>query len=132
MAIATQADLFLAILALDAYNRGYNPGMTFNGGSDSPGTEIGDARILDSSADTSTSFYAIAYTWNNETVISYRGTTFENNAANLGDVLNGWTLSLGFSQALQAQQALSFYTQPAGWIEPLRYPSFAAGVMAAR
>ena len=45
MATATQADLFLAILALDAYNRSYNPGMAFAGNSDSPGTQIGDATI---------------------------------------------------------------------------------------
>jgi hypothetical protein len=104
----------LAILALDAYNRGYNPGMTFTGDSDSVGTEIGDATILQATDDLpsqNSSFYAVAYSWEGETVISYRGTTFENNAANLGDVLNGWTLSLGFSQASQAQQALSFYTQ---------------------
>jgi hypothetical protein len=31
---ATAADLFLAILSLDAYNRGYNPGMVFAGNSD--------------------------------------------------------------------------------------------------
>jgi len=101
MATATQADLFLAILALDAYNRGYNPGMTFTGNSDDPNTQpqIGDATIVSNLADTSASFYAVAYSWEGETVISYRGTTFENNAANLGDVLNGWTISLGFSQS---------------------------------
>jgi hypothetical protein len=27
--MATKSDLFLAILALDAYNQGYLPGMTF-------------------------------------------------------------------------------------------------------
>ena len=111
MATATQADLFLAILALDAYNRGYNPGMTFTGNSDDPNTQpqIGDATIVSNLADTSASFYAVAYSWEGETVISYRGTTFENNAANLGDVLNGWTISLGFSQASQAQRV--------GWVE---------------
>lgn len=112
--MATQADLFLAILALDAYNRGYNRGMTFNGNfngnSDSTGTQIGDATIQAISADPTTSFYAIAYSWEGETVISYRGTTFPG-APDLGDVLNGWTLSIGYAQAAQAQMALDFYTQ---------------------
>jgi hypothetical protein len=31
----------LAILALDAYNRGNSPGMNFNRNSDAPGTLIG-------------------------------------------------------------------------------------------
>jgi hypothetical protein len=35
MPTQAQADLFLAILALDSYNRGYSPGMTFRGDSDS-------------------------------------------------------------------------------------------------
>jgi len=111
MATATQTDLFLAILALDAYNRGYNPGMTFAGDSDSPGTEIGDATILQATDDLSSqnsSFYAVAYSWNSETVISYRGTTFENNAANLGDVLNGWTLSLGFPKHRKLSRRCAF------------------------
>jgi hypothetical protein len=67
------------------------------------GDEIGDAEVIQGEPNKPTSFFAVAYTWSNETVISYWGTTFENNAANLGDVLNGWTLSLGFSQASQAQ-----------------------------
>ena len=34
-------DLFLSILSMDAYNRGYNPGI--EGLSDAPGTRIGNA-----------------------------------------------------------------------------------------
>ena len=42
--MATQADpLFLAILALDAYNEGYLPGMKLPDGS---GSQIGDAKIV--------------------------------------------------------------------------------------
>jgi hypothetical protein len=43
--MTTPADLFLAILALDAYNRGNGPGMNFVGNSADPGTQIGDATI---------------------------------------------------------------------------------------
>lgn len=37
--MVTQADLLLAILALDAYNRGCKPGMALPN-SDAPGTQI--------------------------------------------------------------------------------------------
>ncbi|MEY9524038.1 PII-like signaling protein [Bradyrhizobium japonicum] len=107
--MATEDDLFLAILAMDAYNRGYNPGMEFSGNSDSTSTQIGDATVLTADPDEESSFYAIAYSWAGKTVISYRGTTFEA-GPNLGDILNGWTLSAGYSQASQAQKALNFYT----------------------
>jgi hypothetical protein len=90
--VVTQSDLMLAILALDAYNRGDNPGMNFNGNSDTRGTLIGGATIL-SDDDTdpaqaasfqAASFYAIAYTWNGQTIISYRGTRFDGDATRYG------------------------------------------------
>ena len=37
-------DLFLSILSMDAYNRGYNSGI--DDLSDAPGTQIGNATIL--------------------------------------------------------------------------------------
>jgi hypothetical protein len=43
MATATTSDLFLAFLALDAYNRNYNPGMTFSG---LGGDQIGNATVV--------------------------------------------------------------------------------------
>ena len=75
--MVTRSDLMLAILALDSYNRGDNPGMNFNRNSDAPGTSIGGATILsddDTDPAQAASFYAIAYTWNGQTIISYRGT----------------------------------------------------------
>ena len=44
-------------------------------------------------------FYAIAYDWTGETVISYRGTSFnqEFSAANLQDAATGWIVGAGFS-----------------------------------
>jgi hypothetical protein len=113
MGMATQRDLFLAVLALDAYNRGYGPGMNFSGDSSLAGTQIGDATILAATNDDlskAASFYAIAYSWDDDVIISYRGTRFPG-APDKGDVLNGWSLSSGFGGASQAQMALKFYTQ---------------------
>ena len=50
-------------------------------------------------------FYAIAYNWNGETIISYRGTNFDPGGSVedfldsplLKDAWNGWTLALGFN-----------------------------------
>ena len=47
--MATSRDLFLSILALDSYNRGYNPGLT--GLSDAIGTQIGGATLIDRRGD---------------------------------------------------------------------------------
>jgi hypothetical protein len=80
-------EVFLSILAMDSYQRGYAPGIT-----GVSGNSIGTASILaDSSARlglTATSqigFYASAYQWGGDTVISYRGTDFD--AANGGKIL---------------------------------------------
>ncbi len=110
-------DLFLAILSLDAYNRGYNPGIS--GMSDAAGTAIGDASIVKTGEDSagvakSAGFYAVAYTWNGEKVISYRGTTFELGTNTLKDVFYGWTLGIGFDNASQANLALQFYQDVTG------------------
>jgi hypothetical protein len=105
--MATAQDLLLSILALDAYNRGYNSGMT--GLSDAIGAKIGDASIIATSAAQDAGFYGVAYNTPYGTVISYRGTTFELGANTLLDVINGWTLSAGYAQASQPQLAEQFY-----------------------
>jgi len=104
--MATQTDLFLAILALDAYNRGYKRGMVLPASS-----QIGDAAIAlqaDDLESQAASFYAVAYSWQGKTVISYRGTRFPG-GPDRGDVLNGWTLSVGYKDASQPKMALDFY-----------------------
>jgi hypothetical protein len=68
-------DLFRSILAMDSYNRGYGAGIAVLPESG----QIGGATIRafqagEQSGWQSTGFYAIAYNWNGETVISYRGT----------------------------------------------------------
>ena len=74
-------NLFLSILALDSYNRGYGERLriTPSGGTD-VGKHLGLAQINQQS-DVETGqpgvqagFYAIAYDWNGEKIISYRGT----------------------------------------------------------
>jgi len=70
-------DLFMAILSMDSYNRGYDAGIMLEDNS------IGYAAVeaRDSYVDDATyqncqesGFYAVAYQWNGETVISHRGT----------------------------------------------------------
>lgn len=81
--MAISNDIFKAILALDAYNRGYHAGIG-DLQTGLAGTQIGNATlVLNSSAlvdangnrlDQASSFYAQSYTWNGGTIISYRGT----------------------------------------------------------
>jgi len=80
--MAISKDLFLAILSMDAYNRGYNEGIAGLGGA---GAKVGNATIKDVDLPTgaqAASFYAVAYDvdgadidgLDSTTVISYRGT----------------------------------------------------------
>lgn len=86
MTIST--DLFLAILAMDSYNRGYSPGIF---GLGDVGSQIGNATVqvydlpIGSEA---IGFYAIAYPLNGHKVISRRGTDTGR------DYVTGWTQSL--------------------------------------
>jgi len=70
-------ELMYAILSMDSYNRGYGEGISGLGGI---GTNIGAATFtkqsdtLDGDPGVTAGFYAAAYTYNSETVISYRGT----------------------------------------------------------
>jgi hypothetical protein len=75
-------DLFLSILAMDSYNRGYGAGISKLGETGQIGNAqlIARSEILGNAANAtyqnwqSAGFYASAYDWNGETVISYRGT----------------------------------------------------------
>jgi hypothetical protein len=88
-------DVFLSILAMDSYNRGYNPGVL--GLSDANGTQLGTATIQSHSSDEPTSiefeagFYALAYNWNGQTVISFRGTDPSTAQQAIADLANGWS-----------------------------------------
>lgn len=107
--MAISNDLFLAILAMDSYNRVYNQGLKL----DETVRQIGNAQIgIATNPDTdlaavAASFFAQAYTLNNgQTVISYRGTDSDPNSN--GDYLQGWPLGAGLdSAALVTLQAAS-------------------------
>jgi Protein of unknown function (DUF2974) len=99
-------DLMLAILAMDSYNRGYNEGLKV------PGSQIGTA-VLAARSDTrsdsphvTASFFAQSYTWNGQTVISYRGTD-----AILADITSWATFLNNPIFATQHMLAATFYQQ---------------------
>ena len=116
-------ELFLAILSMDSYNRGYGAGI--EGLSQAPGTQIGTATIggnaetdLLSGAAQSAGFYALSYSWNGQTVISYRGT---DKIGALGggngasDFWRGWITGAGvLVPGGQAQLAVDFYNGVTG------------------
>ena len=84
-------DVFLSLLALDAYNRGYGQGILLNegdstAGQDEIGRRIGNATVIADDITQSAvaaGFYTIAYEWRNpcdgqlKTIISYRGTSYK-------------------------------------------------------
>jgi hypothetical protein len=124
-------NLFLSILAMDSYNRGYGEGIAGLGrpsfdenGNPTSIIQLGNAVIArDSSSlkdvnqnrlDIPTGFYALAYNWNGETVISYRGTDKANPLVPTSDFWNGWTLGAGFDEASQGGLALRFYKAVTG------------------
>jgi hypothetical protein len=106
-------DLFLSILALDSYNRGYGAGVTGLGDEDN--TLLGSAKIINRNGDPAAQakgFYGIAYEWEGKKVISYRGTDnyglTTDPAAGATDLLNGWTAGLGYTGASQLGMAAEF------------------------
>lgn len=121
--------VFLSLLALDSYNRGYDESTFVNtdGG-------IGQATILTNSqaeldgTDEEVGFYAIAYEWNDETIISYRGTSFNRgfDETTSLDVANGWVTGAGAAYAAQSQLAVAFYEAVSGVDSVLGTPDFGA------
>lgn len=130
-------DLFLAILSMDSYNRGYGRGIKFFvGESAAPrnesGTQIGKAavlaqsNVLTGSDGVNAGFYALAYDVSTAgisgltgTVISYRGTDVIGTLPWTsefwtGDLLNGYGLALGSYIHPQAILARQFYQNVAG------------------
>lgn len=75
-------DVFLSLLALDSYNRGYGQNVLLYKGDSTTGQreagrKLGNATVLNVNLPQgaqAAGFYAIAYDWNGERVISYRGT----------------------------------------------------------
>ncbi|NLH79702.1 MAG: hypothetical protein GX458_02505, partial [Phyllobacteriaceae bacterium] len=105
----------MAILAMDAYNRGYNTSLEL-GSIQSLGTAVfktDSSYEFSVEATRASGFYAVAYTWNDETIISYRRTDnpsfFADPVKGAGDVWSGWTIGAGYANASQAAWAEKFY-----------------------
>lgn len=106
-------ELFNAILAMDAYNRGYDAGINVLGGVSS---YVGLAHIIyqsnikNSSAEVNAGFYGVAYSYKGETIISYRGTDYPRvDTTPARDIYHGWSLGAGITESQQAQMAIRFY-----------------------
>lgn len=110
----TANDVFMSILAMDSYNRGYAVGIAGLGGI---GSTIGSATLSFQSGveandpERTASFYAAAYDWNGTTVISYRVTD------SALDAWTGWAVAAGvaadgpaYVPGSQAALAADFYT----------------------
>lgn len=108
-------DLMKALLSLDAYNRGYNPAVTFgndpnNSEAINGVTQLGTATVFRSNNSTdaqNASFYAIAYEYNQKVIVSYRGT--DNLSIKGGDIPAFFTGG-GFDTD-QAMLAIKFYQE---------------------
>ena len=109
-------ELFMAILSMDSYNRGYNRG--YNPGiSDLNSANIGNATAIDQTAVgigepeyqewQSAGIYAVAYDWNGQTIISYRGTDGENLALAWELALTDFPIWSGDYEVLQLQRRAS-------------------------
>jgi hypothetical protein len=109
-------ELLYAILSLDSYNRGYNPGITTAGpdglgefGQVGPYSVVSPLSLGRTEAQyaewQTANFYAAAYLNGGTIVISYRGTDDP-----LADAFTGWTTGAGFLSP-QAKLAAEFYYQ---------------------
>jgi len=84
--------VFLSLLALAAYNRGYDESFILGSRGDGDveneaGRRDGNAEVLNidlPAGSVSAGFYAIAYEWDRETIISYRGADQSDGAAIIG------------------------------------------------
>ena len=110
-------DVMKAILSMDSYNRGYSEGI--NLGVQVGVTQVGYAvviqqsNILTTSPERQASFYAIAYNYNSEKVIAFRGTDSLS-----GDAATGYGVGAGNPKEPQAQMAFDFYKAVSGGGDP--------------
>lgn len=119
-------DLFLALLSMDAYNRGYGAGLELGAGSDVAGSLIGAAKIEKTIKDIpefatkaeAAGFYAVAYKVGDGVddipkdtiVIALRGTDTNRGGTDIGgsDLFNGYGVAIGQTSAPQAELAEKF------------------------
>jgi pimeloyl-ACP methyl ester carboxylesterase len=101
-------DLFLAILAMDAYNRGYNTGLTLPGTQGLGGT-IGAGTVIASNASQAAqdaSYYSIAYQIGDQVFIAYRGTQIDQI---VNTAINAYPVAIGLPDSPQSELAAQFY-----------------------
>ncbi|NCC53676.1 MAG: hypothetical protein EOM20_21050, partial [Spartobacteria bacterium] len=132
-----QPELFKAILAMDAYNRGYDASISTLPTNTTGSAKIGTATItatsteeLGNGVDSAIGFYALAYGWDSdgdgtadETIIAYRGTDYpvtDEKTVDVPlvgdvpvDIYHGWSLGGGLGSE-QGQMAVEFYQQVVG------------------
>lgn len=96
-------NLLLAILSMDAYNRGSNPGLRVDAQS------IGGAAVGAFAQNDLTSFFAQSYNLGGQKIISYRGTDDL-----VLDPIFGYSVAAGDYTASQALEAVQFYQQVVG------------------
>ncbi|MFT5704038.1 MAG: hypothetical protein ACI9TO_001420, partial [Rickettsiales bacterium] len=116
----TNKTLMKAILAMDSYNRGYNPKV--DGLSSVKDAKIGNA-VIDIQSDVddgkpgvNASFYAISYNYSGKTIISYRGT--DAIVEWPSDIIEGWVGGLGAYKNSQSYLAADFYKAVIGTENP--------------
>ena len=119
-------DVFLSLLALDAYNRGYGQNVLLYPGDsttdqDEAERTIGSATVLNvdlPAGSIDAGFYAIAYEWGGETIISYRGTNVPGDPADIGELINdfggGWEIFTWIGSGSHARFARDFYVSVTG------------------
>jgi hypothetical protein len=106
-------DLLIAILSMDSYNQGYEPGLSHGSLTIGSATLVTDSTFkLGLNATFPVGFYAAAYDTPYGTVISYRGT--DGNVNSGSDIAFGWPIALGYTLDNQAAPALNFYNSVAG------------------
>ena len=111
--------LMQAILSMDSYNQGYGKGI------DHGELQIGTAAVnalpngFDDSDWEDAGFYAVAYNYDGETVISYRGTNFEPFSELRLDIAHGWASGGGDFRAEQVELATQFLASVNGTVNDL-------------
>lgn len=111
--------VFQALLAMDSYHRGYDAGVQITGNKLGMATLRTDSESLAGfPSGQGVGFYASVYDWNGKTVISFRGTTFASSFGQIpafaADILEGWSMFLGFGPNRQPSYAKAFYEQVTG------------------
>ena len=87
--------LLLSILAMDAYNQGYDAGLEHGSPKIGSASFSTDSSIkLGENLTKSAGFYAAAYDLAGTTVISYRGKDHPD-FSSASDILNGWVIATG-------------------------------------